>query len=210
MRNTALILVAMQNAFCSPEGSFWKRGYSILNIDSVLNTVRVLLSFAHKKGMLVIFTKLEYKSDYSDSGLLVKHLAPEIIKLGGYCENSRDSKLFDFQECNERGIVIVKKRYDPFFNTDLEDILKAHQITHLIVAGVLTNVCVESCVRSAFDRDFEVTVIRDATSTYSEELYRASLSTMERHFAKIVLFKELERSMDNRYKKRVATSSNTV
>lgn len=194
MHNTALILVGMQNAFCSPEGSFWKRGYSILNIDSVLATVRNLLSFAHKKNILVIFTKLEYKSDYSNSGLLVKHFAPEIIKLGGYRENSWDSELFDFQERSEHDIVIVKKRYDPFFNTNLENILKAHQINHLIVAGVLTNVCVESCVRSAFDRDFEVTVVSDATSTYSEELYRASLSTMERHFARIVLFKELERS----------------
>ena len=183
----------MQNAFCSKEGSFWKRGYSILNIDSVLKVVQSLLSFAHKRGMLVIFTKLEYKPDYSDSGLLVKQLSPEIIKLGAYLENSWDSTIFNFQELKEHDIIIVKKRYDPFFNTELEDILKTHQITRLIVAGVLTNVCVESCVRSAFDRDFEVIVIRDATSTYSEELYVASMTTMEKHFAKVISFEELQK-----------------
>lgn len=194
--NTALIIVAMQNAFCSPEGSFQKRlqeqGKGMIKLHKVITTIKSLVSYGHCQKWLVIFTKLAYKPDYSDAGLLVKSLAPEIKELKGYIENTWDSKIIKELTPKEDDIILIKKRYDPFYNTSLEKILKKSSIRRVIIAGVLTNVCVESCVRSAFDRDFAVIVIKDATSTYSEELYQASLTTIETHFAKVISFKELE------------------
>ena len=92
MKRTALILVDAQNAFCAKKGSFWKRGLSILNLNNTLRTMKSLLSFARKRKWLVIFTKLAYKQDYSDAGLLLKR-NPKIAELGGYIENSWDSEI---------------------------------------------------------------------------------------------------------------------
>lgn len=195
MKNSALVLVDMQNAFCSKDGSFWKRGNSILNLDGVLKTTRLLLNFARKEKWLIIFTRLAYKPDYSDAGLLVKR-NPEIKKIGGYIENTWDSEIIDALKPQKHEIVITKKRYDPFYNTNFEEILKKKKIKKLIVVGLLTNVCVESLVRSVFDRDLEVIVVKDGTSTYSKELYSNSLETIEKHFAKIVNFDKLKISAD--------------
>lgn len=187
---TALILVDMQNAFCSRDGSFLKRGNSILNLNNVLKTTKLLLDFARKKKWLIIFTKLAYKSDYSDAGLLLKR-NPLIRKVRSYIENTEDSEIIDFLKPQNYEVIITKKRYDPFYNTNLGKILEKNKIKKLIVTGLLTNVCVESLVRSAFDRDFEVIVVKDGTSTYSKEIYDNSLKTIKKHFAKIMNFKKL-------------------
>lgn len=191
MKKTVLILVDMQNAFCSKNGSFWKRGNSILNLNNMLEITKLLLNFARKKKWLIIFTRLAYESGYSDAGLLLKR-NPKIKKLGGYIENTWDSKIIDALTPKKHEIVITKKRYDPFYNTNLEEILKKNKIKRAVVAGLLTNVCVESCVRSLFDRDFEVITIQDGTSTSSKALYKASLETMEKHLAKVINLDKLK------------------
>jgi ureidoacrylate peracid hydrolase len=56
-----------------------------------------------------------------------------------------------------------------FNNTNLEQILKAAQIKNVVVAGFLTNFCVESTARTAYDKGFGVTVIQNATATNSPE-----------------------------------------
>src|SRR3989344_4461373 len=191
MTNTALILVDMQNAFCSKQGSFRKRGNSIINLNNAIKTTKLLLDFARKKKWLIIFTKLAYKLDYSDAGLLIKR-NPKIRKFRGYIENTWDSQIVDVLKPHENEIIIVKKRYDSFYDTNLEEILKKNNIKKLIVAGLLTNICVESLVRSAFDRDFKVILVKDGTSTFSKEIYSDSLKTIQKHFAKIMDFDKLK------------------
>lgn len=196
-KNTALMIIDMQNAFCSKKGSFLKRGYSILNLERVLNNIQKLISFARKNNFLVVFTKLAFKKDYSDAGLLVKRV-PEIIKLGAYREDGWDSKITKNLKIQKEDIIIIKKRHDPFIGTNLERILRKNKIKKIIVTGLLTNVCVESCVRSAFDRDFEVVVVKDAISTYSKKLYDSSLDNTRRHFAETIFLDELV----NKFKKK--------
>ena len=81
--------------------------------------------------------------------------------------------------------MIDKAGYDPFHNTDLENLLRQQGVRRVVVAGVLTNICVESCVRSAFERGFEVIVIEDATDSYSASAKAASLGSMRRGFASV-------------------------
>ena len=185
----------MQNAFCSKQGSFRKRGNSIINLNNAIKTTKLLLDFARKKKWLIIFTKLAYKLDYSDAGLLIKR-NPKIRKFRGYIENTWDSQIVDVLKPHENEIIIVKKRYDSFYDTNLEEILKKNNIKKLIVAGLLTNICVESLVRSAFDRDFKVILVKDGTSTFSKEIYSDSLKTIQKHFAKIMDFDKLKISAD--------------
>lgn len=190
MQKTALVIVDMQNAFCSPKGSFQKRGFKLFNLRLVIKNIRKLLAFARKKRFLVIFTKLEFKKDYSNAGLLIKRF-PEIVRFGGY--QKRDSKISPALKPKRDELVITKTRFDPFVGTNLEKILKKNKIKRIIVSGVLTNVCVECTVHSAFDRDFEVVVIKDAVTTYSKKLQNASLVTIQKHFGDIISLHSLKK-----------------
>ena len=75
-------------------------------------------------------------------------------------------------------IVLNKLRWDAFHFTELEPILRNLGVRRLIVAGLQTNVCVESTVRSAMMRNFEVAVPEDAVSTDGEALHFNALNAM--------------------------------
>ncbi len=123
MRNTALILVDMQNAFCSKRGSYWKRGGRISNLNRVLKIAKFLLNLARKNKWLVIFIRMAFKSDYSDAGLLVKK-HPAIAKFRSYIEGTWDSEIIRMLKPRRRELIITKKKYDSFCNTNLANILR--------------------------------------------------------------------------------------
>lgn len=191
---TALVVVDLQNAFCHPEGSFVRRGLAIEGIDAVVAGCRALVERAREQGWLLVFTRLGYRPDYADAGLLVAR-SPVIRALGGYVDGSFDAALVDAVAASAAGegaLVVRKTRYDPFCGTPLEAELRARGVGDLVVCGVTTNVCVESTVRHAHDLDFPVRIVEDAVASYDRALHEASLATMGRHFATRVRLADLK------------------
>jgi nicotinamidase-related amidase len=73
-------------------------------------------------------------------------------------------------------IVIEKPGKGAFYNTNLEFLLKTHHISHLIVTGVTTEVCVQSTLREANDRGYESLLVEDATESYFPEFKQSTLA----------------------------------
>lgn len=190
MNETALIVVDMQNAFCSKKGSFWRRGGAIMDLKEALSTNKKLISFSRKRKWLIIFTKLVFRKDYSDGGLLVKR-NPAIIELGAYKEETWDSEITKSLLPRENEYVVMKKRLDPFIGTNLLKILHKNNIRRVVVSGVITNICVESTVRSAFNYDFSTILVKDATAASSLKSYASSLETISKSFGDVVSSQKL-------------------
>ena len=76
-------------------------------------------------------------------------------------------------------IVIVKPGKGAFCRTNLEEILQKEKITHLLITGVTTEVCVQTTMREANDRGYECLLIEDATASYFPE-FKASTIEMLR------------------------------
>jgi ureidoacrylate peracid hydrolase len=74
-----------------------------------------------------------------------------------------------------------------FANTDLDLLLKTHGIHELIVIGLLAHTCVESTVRFAAELGYQVTVVRDATASYSEEHMHAALDVNIPNYASAIM-----------------------
>jgi nicotinamidase-related amidase len=74
-----------------------------------------------------------------------------------------------------------------FANTDLDLLLKTHGIHQLIVIGLLAHTCVESTVRFAAELGYQVTVVRDATASYSEEHMHAALDVNIPNYASAIM-----------------------
>ncbi|MGB5975481.1 MAG: isochorismatase family cysteine hydrolase, partial [Nodosilinea sp.] len=72
-------------------------------------------------------------------------------------------------------VVISKPGKGAFYATELETHLKSQGITHLIIAGVTTEVCVQTTMREANDRGYECLLVEDATESYFPEFKRATL-----------------------------------
>ncbi|NEQ28125.1 MAG: cysteine hydrolase, partial [Microcoleus sp. SIO2G3] len=75
-------------------------------------------------------------------------------------------------------IVITKPGKGAFYQTNLEALLHKQGITHLLVTGVTTEVCVQTTMREANDRGFECLMVEDATESYFPEFKQSTLAMM--------------------------------
>jgi isochorismate hydrolase len=87
--------------------------------------------------------------------------------------------------------TITKSQYDAFWETDLDQKLKATNIEQIVITGVMTHLCCESTARSAFIHGYEVFIVIDGTATYNENFHRASLLNLAHGFAKPLLTSEI-------------------
>ena len=78
--------------------------------------------------------------------------------------------------------ICVKHRYSAFIDTDLDLVLRSQDIRTLIIAGVNTNVCVESTARDGFMKDYYIVFLSDCTAAVIREDHEATLRNIQNHF----------------------------
>ncbi len=92
--------------------------------------------------------------------------------------------------------VISKNSANSFKNTDLLEYLKEHQVTRLVICGMMTHMCVEAAARAASDFGFQCILVHDACATRAlkfnnktisaEDVHYSTLSTLSRTYAKVI------------------------
>lgn len=182
----ALLLVDVQNVFAHPDG----RSY-LPAASAIMPNVLALLHAWRRAGECVAFTRHCHRRD-ERSGSLMSFWGSTID-----CR-SRGSQLLDELNpaCGEP--VFRKSTYDAFHRTGLEDWLRRKDRDQVLVAGLLTHLCVETTVRSAFVRDYQPFVAADATATVSRDIHFASLRSMHHGFATVMASAAAVRALDVR------------
>ena len=90
----------------------------------------------------------------------------------------------------------MKHKYDAFFETDLDAILRNCAVETVIITGTATNICCDTTARSAFCRDYQVAFLSDATATFDDEMHEATLKTMELLFGRVMTTDEVLAEME--------------
>ncbi len=183
---TALVVVDMQNGFCRSEGSIAQLDLDYARLAEAIPGCVLLVSAARAAGVPVVFTRFVYRADFRDGGVLVEHFLPALADVNALVEGTWDMELVDELQPVDGDFVIDKNRCSSFYGTRLEPILTSMGIQRLVVAGVTTNMCVETTVRDASQRDYQVFVVADACGELEEERHRVSLRTMGFGFARVV------------------------
>jgi ureidoacrylate peracid hydrolase len=191
----ALLIVDMQNGFCHPDGSVSRGGASIAHCQAVVSPVASLLAAARTCGVPVIFTRFVYRADYADGGILVHELRPHLKDRRALVQGEWDAEIVDELRPRPGDFVVDKNRFSAFYGTSLESILRSLDIHTLVVCGVTTNMCVESTVRDAGQRDYRVYVVRDAVGELDSERHAHALRAMAFGFAYVVDREEVEAAL---------------
>jgi ureidoacrylate peracid hydrolase len=195
--HTAVIVVDMMNAFCSPEGHAARSGRNIAECEVVAKVLPPFLQHARDAGALVVFVRNVYSTDanFYLSDVWLEHADR---RRGGHgsrspiCEpGSWSGEFFGDVQPQPDDAVVVKHRYSAFHNTDLETILRANGIRTIVITGVVTNVCVETTAREGYVRDYYVVVPEDGTGAYSPDDKAASLRNIDRFFGSVSTMAEL-------------------
>jgi ureidoacrylate peracid hydrolase len=191
---TAMIVVDMQNAFGSPGGMFDKAGVPISSIQAAVAPTRAAVDAARHAGLKIVYLKMGFLPDLSDLGITDgpnQHFLGHLGVHDGVL--TRDVWATDIVEeltPHPDDTVLYKTRFSGFYQTDLDEILKDSHISHLIVTGCTTSVCVESTVRDAFFRDYHCVVLEDCTAepmgaNLSRSNHEATILLVERIFGSV-------------------------
>ena len=166
---TAVVLIEFQNEFCK-EGGKLHDGVKdeIARQNTITNAVK-LAEGARKKGALVIHSPFVFNGEYFED-----HQMQGIVKAvadgGAFREGTWGTEIIDELKPQQGDKVVSGKcTLCGFNNTDLESLLKEANIKNVVIGGFLTNFCVESTARSAYDKGYGVTIMKDATAANSEE-----------------------------------------
>ena len=187
----ALIVVDMQNGFCHPEGSFPSLGLGMEGVDAAVRNAAIAVKQARAAGVPVIFTRHLYRLGQADEGPALIRDSPALALVNGLAAGSWDAEVVDDLECYPDDLKVDKVRFDGFQWTSLEPLLRGLAVTQLAICGVVTNLCVETTVRSAFMRDFPVTLIEDACAAKTRHLHELSIEVLTTYeLAKIARISE--------------------
>ncbi|MCW2936462.1 MAG: isochorismatase hydrolase [Actinomycetia bacterium] len=174
----ALVVVDMQNGFCHPEGSFPGVGLELEGVAAAVRKTAVVVRQARAAGVPVIFTRHLYRLGRADEGPALIRESPALALVNGLAAGSWDADVIDDLECGPDDLKVDKVRFDAFQWTSLEPLLRGLAVSRLMICGVVTNLCVETTVRSAFMRDFPVTLIEDACAAKTQRLHELSIEVL--------------------------------
>ncbi|HEY4277386.1 MAG TPA: isochorismatase family cysteine hydrolase [Conexibacter sp.] len=179
-QRTALVAIDFQNDFCAPGGFYATVGNDLAMGQAAARQTAALLPCARDAGVLVVIVRAVYDAPYV-SPMMRRFYERKGFPLE-YCREGTWGAGFYEIAPEPSDLIVTKHRYSAFVDTPLHAILRAHEIKTVLLAGVATNVCVESTARDAFMYDYDVAVLADCTGSYSEQLYEATLENTRRAF----------------------------
>jgi len=175
--NTALIVIDLQEDFLSTTGYFAKQGYDPTPLRAILPVVSRLIAAARAAGLRIIHTRQGYRGDMADMTPYEKWRrkragleGTEILLRSG-----PGFQIVSEIDVAAEDIIVDKTCNGAFTYTDLELVLRAQGITHLLFSGCTTDVCVHTTLREACDRNFQCLTIADACASGDRKAHEAAL-----------------------------------
>lgn len=181
-QRTALVIIDMQRDFIEPGGFGEALGNDVSRLTPSVPIVAQLLEEFRRQKLMIVHTKECHQPDMSDCPPAKRVRGGGKLAIGDPGPMGRI--LVDGQPGNDfvaelqplpGELVIRKPGKGSFYATPLGDELQRRGITHLLITGVTTEVCVQTTMREANDRGYECLLVEDATDSYFPEFKRATL-----------------------------------
>jgi nicotinamidase-related amidase len=176
---TALLIVDMQNELMHPDGKYFQE--FPVDPGSTVDAVRLLVSWARKRELRVIWQRLAFRPGHFDA--VFNSMSR---KTGNLRDGAWGAELMGGLGREEEDVVITRKRPSGFFDTDLNIVLRGLGIRRLVVTGGSTHWAVESTVRDGHSHDYKMFVVREAVIDPFPDFHEASLRSMGSVFATVL------------------------
>ncbi|QJD85769.1 cysteine hydrolase family protein [Cohnella herbarum] len=180
---TALVVIDMQNDFCSAGGFGEKLGNDITPTRAIIPVIQKLLQVARDAGILIVHTREGHLPDLSDCPPAKlersKRMGAGIgdegpmgrILIRGEQGHAIVAELAPLED----EAIIDKPGKGAFYKTELEHLLERNGIESLVLCGVTTHVCVHTTLREANDRGYRCLVLEDATAAFDQSDHQAAI-----------------------------------
>jgi nicotinamidase-related amidase len=178
----ALVVIDMQRDFLEPGGFGAALGNDVTRLAPAVPVIALLLEGFRARGLLVIHTRECHRPDLSDCPPAKYGRGNGNLRIGDpgpmgriLIDGEPGADFIPALRPAAGEVVIAKPGKGSFHATSLQEILKRRRITHLLITGVTTEVCVQTTMREANDRGYECLLVEDATESYFPEFKKATL-----------------------------------
>jgi nicotinamidase-related amidase len=176
---TAVVLVEYQNDFTTDGGALHGAVKDVMDETGMLENSRRLVEEARGAGATIIHAPISFAPGYRELGKPEKvyGILKGVIDSNAFVKGSWGAEICDEMAPGEGDIIVEGKRgLDTFATTNLDFILRSRDVDTVVLGGFLTNCCVESTMRTAYEKGYDVITLTDCTAATSSEEQQAAVS----------------------------------
>ncbi len=174
-KKTALVLIEYQNDFTSEGGALHDGVKGVMASSNMLENTKETIAKAREMGATVIYAPITFQPGYYEISEHPYGILKGVVDSNAFVKDTWGAAIVDDVAPQEGDIVVEGKRgLDTFASTNLDFILRSRGIETIALGGFLTNCCVESTMRTGYEKGFNVITLTDCTACLSEEEQRAA------------------------------------
>ena len=167
---TALVLIEYQNDFAPDGGALHGAVRDVMERTGMLENSRRVAEGARAAGATIVHAPIAYVPGYRELALHPYGILKGIVDAGAFVKGEWGAEIVDLLAPQEGDVVLEGKRgLDAFATTNLDALLRNRGVTTLALGGFLTNCCVESTMRTGYEKGYHVVTLADCVAATSPE-----------------------------------------
>ena len=169
-KRTAVVLIEFQNDFTSDGGVLHGAVADVMASTGMLANTAGLIKNVRDAGATIIHAPIQFAPGYNEISSHPYGILAGVVDSNAFVKGGWGAQIVDDVAPAEGDIVIEGKRgLDTFASTNLDFILRSKGIRNVALGGFLTNCCVESTMRTAYEKGYDVITLTDCTAATSSE-----------------------------------------
>jgi nicotinamidase-related amidase len=175
-KRTAIVLIEYQNDFSSEGGALHDAVAEVMESTAMLANTRRLVETAREAGVTIVHAPISYVPGYRELALHPYGVLKAVVDANAFVQGEWGAEIIDLLAPQEGDVVLEGKRgLDSFATTNLDFVLRGRGITTLALGGFLTNCCVESTMRTGYEKGYHVITLSDCLAATSLEEHRNAI-----------------------------------
>jgi nicotinamidase-related amidase len=167
---TAVVLIEYQNDFTSEGGALHAAVEPVMESTGMLDKTARLVAAARDAGATIVHAPITFAPGFGELADHPYGILKGVVDSTAFVKGTWGAEIVDDLAAQEGDIVVEGKRgLDTFATTNLDFILRARGITTIALGGFLTNCCVESTMRTGYEKGYEVVTLSDCVAATSPE-----------------------------------------
>ncbi len=184
-KKTAVVLIEYQNDFTSEGGTLHQAVKPVMDSTKMLPNTVELVKKAREMGATIIHAPITFAEGYKELSPAPYGILKGVVDSQSFRKGTWGAEIVDDLKPAPEDIVVEGKRgLCGFASTNLDFILRSRGIETVALGGFLTNCCVESTMRSAYEKGYDVITLTDCTAALSEEEQRLAVEKNYPMFSK--------------------------
>ena len=194
---TAVVLIEYQNDFTTEGGTLHGAVSAVMDSTGMLQNTVDLVAKARAAGATIVHTPISFVEGYGEISAQPYGILAGVVESNSFVKDSWGAEIVKDMTPEPGDIVIEGKRgFDAFASTNLDFILRSKGITTIALGGFLTNCCVESTMRTGYEKGYQVYTLTDCLAATSQSEHDNAISNDYPMFSRPVTSTDFVAALD--------------